>query len=284
MKKQRIFAVALLLALLLTAVSGCGNRRGNLPAVAHPVILGDPIATYEYGILFLSGNVALRDQVWAAMQVLSARGEVSMIARNWFGHDTTIIPGDFEATDRLGDVRERTFIIGFDPYNAPMSFFDASGEIVGFDIDLARAVCDYFGWELRAHPIDWANREIELVSGNVDALWGGINRLESVPDRLIQTDAYLENHQVVLVLSTANYRNHRALRGETLAVRNGSIGERALLENTSFADRLGDITARSSLYFALRDLSNGVVDAVIMDEVSAHFYIRTGDTAAFRQR
>ena len=44
------------------------------------------------------------------------------------------------------DAKE-TIIVGLDDTFAPMGFRDESGELVGFDIDLARAVAEELGME-----------------------------------------------------------------------------------------------------------------------------------------
>ncbi|MCL2563174.1 MAG: transporter substrate-binding domain-containing protein [Oscillospiraceae bacterium] len=278
--KHRIIAILLILVLLLAACGGGGEVY-----VPMPVLVDEVAATYEFGIAFHRGNALLRDQVWAALQELSADGTVSRIARYWFGHDPTIIPPDFEATAALEEeVRERAFIVGFDPSSAPMSFLNETGELVGFDIDLARAVADLYGWELVLLPIQWADREFELASGNIDSLWGGVTLTDAVRSRLYYIGPYKENRQVVVTMSDSGIRNLRGLRGQTMAVRSGSAAEVALSEDITLQNRLGEIDQREVLYAALVDLEQGRIDAVMMDEAAAVYFIRTGDAAAFGGR
>jgi len=269
--------------LLVGALTACSNDAG-VTAISQPIMLEEAVATYSFGIAFQRGNTVLRDQVWAALQVLSADGTVAQIARQWFGYDPTKIPPDPDATTALEEVRARTLIIGFDPNMAPMSFIDESGAQAGFDIALAQAVADYYGWTLELHPIRWSDREMELASGNIDSLWGGVSLTEHITERLDHTEPYMENRQVVVTMSGAGIQNHRGLRGRTLAALAGSVSELALAENTSFQSGLGEINLRTSLYTALRDMEQGLVDAVLMDQVAAVHYIRTGDILAFGGR
>ena len=51
------------------------------------------------------------------------------------------------------DAKE-TIIVGLDDTFAPMGFRDESGELVGFDIDLARAVAEELGMNVEFKPID----------------------------------------------------------------------------------------------------------------------------------
>ena len=282
--KLRIIAFLLTVLLLLGTLTGCGGgeREGYVPT---PVILSGTLETYEFGVAFRRGNAALRDQVDAALQVLAADGTVGQIARFWFGYDPTIIRPNPYAVANLGEVRERTtFIVGFDPSAAPKSFFNPAGELVGFDIDLAGAVADYFDWTLELLPIAWADREFELASGNIDALWGGVTLAGRVSDRLYYTNPYMRNNQVFVTMSNSGIRNMRGVRGNVVAIRADSAAEWALAENESFRDRLREIEIYDSLCQALLALEQGYVDAVLMDEVAAIFYIRTGDIEAFGGR
>ena len=49
-------------------------------------------------------------------------------------------------------------IIGIDDKFAPMGFRDDKNDIVGFDIDLARAAAEHMGVEAEFQPIDWKTK------------------------------------------------------------------------------------------------------------------------------
>ena len=280
--KRKGMVVFLAVILLLGTFTACSGSDASYTAA--PMMIHSPIATSEFGIAVFRGNETLRDQIRAVLQVLSADGTVSQIARRWFGEDTNIIPPDPYATRALEEVRERTLIIGFDATKAPMSFFDERNTLVGFDIDLARAVCAYFGWELELLPIEWADREMELASANIDALWGGVNLTEGLRERMYYIGPYMANAQVVVTMSDRRIQNLRGTRRRDLAFRPGTAGELALIENVSFANALGEAVPFETLSNALRALQDGEVDAVIMDRWAANYYIRQGDMAAFGDR
>src|SRR5690606_11509702 len=68
---------------------------------------------------------------------------------------------------------KETLIIGIDEKFAPMGFRDDQNEIVGFDIDMARAAAEKMGVEVEFQPIDWTTKESELSSGRIDLIWNG---------------------------------------------------------------------------------------------------------------
>jgi len=62
------------------------------------------------------------------------------------------------------------FIVGLDDTFAPMGFRDEEGNIVGFDIDLAKEAAKRLGVEVEFKPIDWNSKELELKFLKADAL------------------------------------------------------------------------------------------------------------------
>ena len=54
--------------------------------------------------------------------------------------------------------------MGLDDSFPPMGFRDDNGELVGFDIDVAKEVAKRLDVELVLQPIDWAVKEQELAT------------------------------------------------------------------------------------------------------------------------
>ena len=48
-------------------------------------------------------------------------------------------------------------------------------ELVGFDVELAKAVGDYLGVKVEFQEINWDQKETELESKNIDLLWNGVS-------------------------------------------------------------------------------------------------------------
>ena len=76
------------------------------------------------------------------------------------------------------DIKDKgTFVVGLDDAFPPMGFRDEKNEIVGFDIDLAKEAAKRMGVEVKFQPISWDAKVEELDSGNIDAIWNGVDRL-----------------------------------------------------------------------------------------------------------
>lgn len=54
-------------------------------------ILDEAVASEQYGVGFLLGNTALRDEVQKTLEEMAADGTMAKISEKWFGSDVTII-------------------------------------------------------------------------------------------------------------------------------------------------------------------------------------------------
>ena len=93
---------------------------------------------------------------------------------------------------------ENTFIVGFDAEFPPYGYKDDSGNYVGFDLDLAKEVCERNNWTFKAQPIDWDAKDAELDSGSIDCIWNGFT-INGRENDCSWTDPYIDNKQVVVV-------------------------------------------------------------------------------------
>ncbi len=87
------------------------------------------------------------------------------------------IPPDYKldtpAPGSLARIRERgTLRIGYDPRNLPMSFFNSSGELVGFDVELAEQLAQSLNLRAEFIPITWPELPQFLADGIIDIMPG----------------------------------------------------------------------------------------------------------------
>ena len=240
------------------------------------VILDETLAAEEYGIGFRKGDVT-RDVVDAALKVLKAEGKVEEISNQWFGYDLTTIEGDAAALDGLDTQEGRTFILGLDDSFPPMGYRDENNNVVGFDIDLAQAVCDKLGWTLQIQPIDWSAKEMELESGNIDCIWNGMTLTSERLEAMDCSAPYMANTQVLVVRAAEGYTSKADLAGKKLALQTGSSAEAALDSDADFKDSLASVVTFDTNLNCFMDLEQGSVDAVLVDSIVAGWYIQTGN-------
>jgi amino acid ABC transporter substrate-binding protein, PAAT family (TC 3.A.1.3.-) len=120
-------------------------------------------------------------------------------------------------TQQTNSSSEDEFIIGLDDTFAPMSFRNEKNEIVGFDVDLAQEVAKRNGWKIKFQPIDWAMKETELNSGNIDMIWNGYTITDERKEKVNFTDAYLTNSQIIVTLSGSDINKIDDLKNKIVA-------------------------------------------------------------------
>ena len=177
-----------------------------------------------------------------------------------------------------------TLVLGLDDAFPPMGYKDTeTGDIIGFDIDIAKEVCSRLGIELKLQPIDWNNKQSELENGNVDCLWNGFSKTPERDEQFNLSIPYMKHEQIILVKTDSDYQTLEDLAGKTIGVQADSSAESALEaeENKEFKDSLGEIVKIEDYAMAVLEIQNGTIDAISIDEVVARFYLNN-DPDAYR--
>lgn len=177
------------------------------------------------------------------------------------------------ADTSLADIKAKgNFILGMDDAFPPMGYKDESGNLTGFDVDLATEVAKRMGVELKLQPIDWKAKEMELNNKNIDVIWNGFSITEERKKTVLFSIPYMENTQLVVVLDKSDVQTLADLKDKQVAVQDGSSAQGAL--QSADADLLATITQVDfkDNVAALMDLKNGNVDAVAMDSIVADYY------------
>ncbi|HHT48576.1 MAG TPA: amino acid ABC transporter substrate-binding protein [Firmicutes bacterium] len=166
------------------------------------------------------------------------------------------------------------FVLGLDDSFPPMGFRDDKGQIVGFDIDVAKAVCQRLGIELKLQPINWDAKEQELNTKNIDCIWNGLTITPERKKNVLFTKPYMDNRQVIVVRADSGLASLSALAGKTLGLQAGSSAKDALNNVPDFEASLANVIEFDENMTALMDLELGGLDAVLMDEIVARYYIQ----------
>ncbi|MFR2561347.1 MAG: amino acid ABC transporter substrate-binding protein [Anaeromassilibacillus sp.] len=171
-------------------------------------------------------------------------------------------------------------ILGLDDAFPPMGFVDTqTGELVGFDIDVATEVCSRLGIELVTQPIDWDSKSAELSNGNVDCLWNGFSETPERAEEFNLSIPYMKNDQIILVKSDSTYQGLNDLAGKIVGVQADSSAEVALNENPDFKDTLQEVVQIDDYSKAVMEIQNGTIDAIAIDEVVARYYLQNNPGA-----
>lgn len=177
-----------------------------------------------------------------------------------------------EAPAAAAPAAAQAIVIGLDDNFPPMGFRDDKGELVGFDIDLAREAGKRIGVEVQFKPIDWSAKEAELSGKRVDVLWNGLTITEERKANILFTTPYLENHQIIVVTDKSAIKTKAQLAGKVVGVQDGSSAVDAIQKDGDTAKSIKEIKKFGDNVTALMDLSAGRLDALVVDEVVGRYY------------
>lgn len=158
-------------------------------------------------------------------------------------------------------------VIGLDDTFAPMGFRDEAGDLVGFDIDLANAVCEQLGVKAKFQTIDWAAKEIELNAGTIDCIWNGMSITEQRQKTMSLSQPYLNNVICVMAVQGISIGAAADLAGHTIGIQAGSAALEAVKNNPVYASIQDAITEYPTYDEVILDMQSGRLDCMIIDEV-----------------
>jgi ABC-type amino acid transport substrate-binding protein len=175
--------------------------------------------------------------------------------------------------------------IGLDPTYPP--FETAEGdEVYGLDVDLARLLAHEIGLEPQFSYFGYDGLYDALTTGQVDVL---ISALVIAPERtkdIAYTSTYFDAGQFLVVAETNNLiRNTSDLVSQTLGVELGAIGHVTAQELQRQKPGL-EIIPYPSGHEALNAITSGMVDAALVDHVTARLYLREmepGNTSGLKR-
>lgn len=168
--------------------------------------------------------------------------------------------------------KDKPLVIGIDDKFAPMGFRDKDNNIVGFDIEYAKAAAKKMGTKVKFLPIDWSTKESELASGRIDLIWNGYTITDDRKKKVLFTKPYLKNSQVVVTLAKSNINKLDDLTGKMVGLQSLSSASDAL-NASPIKSKVKKVTEYSDNVLALSDLKSGRLDAVVIDEVVIKYYM-----------
>lgn len=171
------------------------------------------------------------------------------------------------------------FVMGLDDSFPPMGFRDEKGEIVGFDVDLAKEVTKRLGVELKLQPIDWNAKEQELNTGNIDCIWNGFTITDERKAAMTFSPPYIHNAQVVVVRDDAPYSTLASLAGKRVGYQAGSSASQAIDDSPAFKASVRQFIEFKENLTGLMDLEIGGIDALVVDVTVATDNIRRSGKA-----
>ena len=187
---------------------------------------------------------------------------------------------DPEKDDSLKKVLDAgQLVLGLDLDFPPMGYMNDEGEVVGFDIDVAREVCRRLNIELVTQGIDWDEKEDDLNSGRIDCIWNGFSITPARDESMNLSDPYMKNEMIVVVSGESSLKALRDLKGCRVGVQSGSTAQEILEKSEIYAEVTPVLY--DTVVLALKELDEGKIDAAVVDSIVAYNYILSSPAKYF---
>ncbi|MBQ2666309.1 transporter substrate-binding domain-containing protein [Methanobrevibacter sp.] len=179
----------------------------------------------------------------------------------------------FSSADANTVNNETNLIVGFNSKFPPFGYQDDDGNYVGFDLALAKEVCDRNNWTFVPQPIiDWNTKQLELDGGEIDCIWSEFT-INGRENDYTWTEPYFNNTKIIIVKSDSSISSLSDLEGKTIEIQQGSSFLNTIKNNQTLKDLLGKVNEVDGYDTALMDLESGVCDAVICDSGLGYYKI-----------
>ncbi|GGD08567.1 ABC transporter substrate-binding protein [Aureimonas glaciei] len=164
--------------------------------------------------------------------------------------------------------------VGANIGNVPWEFQDASGQNVGFEIELATEVAKRIGYEdIAVENIPFNGLFSAVQSGRVDT---AISSITITPKRLSSVSfaqPYYDSDQSLSALTTSDVKGTSTLKGKIVGVDTGSTGDIYATEKQAELG-IAEIRRYEGLAPAMLDLAAGRIDGYISDIPAVAYYIK----------
>lgn len=172
-----------------------------------------------------------------------------------------------EETEAVATESKGTLVMATNAEFPPYEFHDG-GEIVGIDVEIARAIATEMGMDFEIEDIAFDSIIPEVTSGKADFGAAGMTVTEDRKQSVDFSDPYATATQVVIVKDGSEIASVDDLAGKTIGVQLGTTGD-------IYAEDVEDVTLEryNKGFEAVQALSQDKIDAVIIDGEPAKVFV-----------
>jgi polar amino acid transport system substrate-binding protein len=155
----------------------------------------------------------------------------------------------------------------------PFNYFDEQGELTGFDVEIAKALCTAMQRECELVAVEWDHILDGLVADEYDAVVASMANTEERRTRVDFTNPYYRSRSSYLTRADADLEiTPGGLAGKTLSTQEGTVqgdylkrqfGERSTVRLTETTDQALDL------------LVAGEVDVVLLDSFVGYEFLKS---------
>ena len=176
---------------------------------------------------------------------------------------------------------EGALIVGTEAGFAPYEYMSGN-EVVGVDMDIAKAIADAMGRELEIKNMDFDGALAAVQSGKVDFVAAGVSVTDERKEVMDFSHEYVDSTEVVVV-NKADPQVAKAgdelagtdLDGKVVAVQQGNVADGWVSSGDNCSPK--EVKRYTKFAQAAEDLKNGKIDCIVMDQYPAEELVSSND-------
>ena len=200
-------------------------------------------------------------------------------------HKTAVVAGTLLLALGSVQAQNRELVVGSSATYRPFAYENPSKEIVGYDVDIIKAVAQKAGLQIKIVNTPWTGIFAALNNGDVDLIISGVTINDKRKQSYDFTTPYFEARQLIAVSRDSSVKNLKDLAGKKIGVVNGSTGDD--IASREFGKTNSDIRRFESTPVVISELVNTGLDAAIGDNgviafrVQEHKQLKTVSDPSF---
>lgn len=184
------------------------------------------------------------------------------------GSKTAETTGSEASSDAAGG----TLVMATNAEFPPYEYYEGEN-VVGIDADIAAAVADKLGMELKIEDMAFDSIIPAVQSGKADIGAAGMTVTEDRATQVDFSDSYYTGVQVIIVTDDSDITEPDDLKGKKIGVQQGTTGD--IYSTDDFGD--DNVERFNKGMEAVQALQQGKIDAVIIDNQPAKTFVEENE-------
>ena len=189
-------------------------------------------------------------------------------------------PAEGESAAAEAGGSEQTIRIATESSYKPLSYTDADGKLIGFEIDLIHALCDEMKAKCDISSQEWDGLIPGLQAKKFDAIIAGMSITPERLEKVDFTDPYLTHGLVLVAKKGDNISVDSDFSTIPVGAQRATIAAQ-YIEETHPKAKLNLYDTQENAYL---DLASGRIRALFSDKVTAAYWLTSEEGKAFEQK
>lgn len=244
-------------------------------------IEGEAIGSFGFSVKKGSQYEYLVEDFNTALAAMKEDGTYKKILNKWLGSSNSTESTDYSsrlsltgnASTKATPVKSSYTIVA-DSSFAPFEYQDESGNYVGIDMELIKAIAKQQGFTITIQNPGFDAALNAVQAGQADAVIAGMSITDVRKEIFDFSDAYYSSNILLAVKNGSDVTSYEDLKGKTVGAKNGTASYAFLDTNKDkYGYTLKAFDEASGMYDSL---NSGSIDALMDDEAVLLYAIQQG--------